>query len=115
MSALEYLILRNNSLTELPSKGDLFAGLPALREINLSKNALESLPSDVFSGLTALESLGLGDNPSLGTGLPETVFSGLTALAATLSERHRPRHDFPRAVLRAVGTDEHQTSTATGS
>ena len=52
----------------------------------LSDNALESLPEELFSGLTALTWLYLKDNAL--ESLPEELFSGLTALT-WLSERQR--------------------------
>ena len=41
---------------------DVFDGLSALEELDLSDNSLGSLPVDVFDSLGALEELDLSDN-----------------------------------------------------
>ena len=56
-----------------------FAGLTALEELNLGKNALTTLPADIFAGLTKLTHLFLRNNSSLTT-LPAGVFTGLASL-----------------------------------
>ena len=51
---------------------------PTWEKLNLSENALGTLPEDVFDGLSNLEKLNLSEN-ALGT-LPEDVFDGLSSL-----------------------------------
>ena len=75
---MEEIQLRRNALTGLPS--DLFSGLSALRVLVLSDNALTSLPSGVFSGLSALEELTLSGNAGLGPHLTGSAFSALGGL-----------------------------------
>ena len=76
LTALKTLNLDHNKLTALPD--DVFAGLTALKVLYLNDNKLTALPDDVFDGLTALEFLYLGNNEL--TMLPEDVFAGLTSL-----------------------------------
>ena len=76
LTALKTLNLDHNKLTALPD--DMFAGLTALKVLYLNDNRLTALPDDVFDGLTALEFLYLGNNEL--TMLPEDVFAGLTSL-----------------------------------
>ena len=57
----------------------MFAGLPALTQLQLNNNELETLPKDVFTKLPLLKLLTLYDN-DLDT-LPDGVFEPLTALA----------------------------------
>ena len=57
---------------------EVFSGLTALQTLDLWDNELSQLPSEVFSGLTALETLKLWGNAL--SQLPSEVFSGLTAL-----------------------------------
>ena len=68
--------LNSMNITALAA-GD-FAGLTALRELDLRYNRLTTLPAGVFDGLTALTGLGLGFN-DLPT-LPAGVFDNLTSL-----------------------------------
>ena len=79
--------LRNKGITSLKS-GD-FDGLPNLVSLFLDKNALTSLPEDVFDGLSSLKELRIGgyehintpsppENPL--TTLPEGIFDGLSEL-----------------------------------
>ena len=58
-------------MTALP-KG-VFLGLPYLRLLGLSHNALTALPGDVFRGLSNLQILYLHGNDL--TALPEGVFA----------------------------------------
>ena len=66
----------NNDLESLPA--DIFNGLTGMTHLDLSGNDLESLPADVFDGLTALTTLDLRNNDL--ESLPAGVFDGLTAL-----------------------------------
>ena len=63
-------------LTTLPS--DIFSGLSKLTTLGLISNQLNSLPSNVFSDLTKLTALNLRQNKL--TSLPSNVFSDLTKL-----------------------------------
>ena len=76
LTALKTLNLDHNELTALPD--DVFDGLTALKVLYLNDNKLTALPDDVFDGLTALDFLYLGNNEL--TMLPEDVFAGLTSL-----------------------------------
>ena len=68
--------LYGNTLEELPSMSSLECRRWLC--LQLSYNRLESLPPDVFSGLSSLEELNMGHNAL--TGLPKDVFSGLNSL-----------------------------------
>ncbi|MCY4331137.1 MAG: leucine-rich repeat protein, partial [Cyanobacteria bacterium MAG CAR1_bin_15] len=79
--------LRNKGITSLKS-GD-FDDLPNLVSLFLDKNALTSLPEDIFDGLSSLKELRIGgyehintpsppENPL--TTLPEDIFDGLSEL-----------------------------------
>ena len=63
-------------VTEL-STGD-FDGLASVRGVNLSDNALATLPADVFRGLGSLVELRLSDNRL--TALPANLFEDLSSL-----------------------------------
>ena len=76
LAEIRHLNLRNEALSTLKS-GD-FAGLTGLANLDLADNDLTALPADVFSILTALERLDLSRNRL--SSLPQDVFSGLTAL-----------------------------------
>ena len=76
LTALTTLELNFNSLSTLPA--GVFDELTALRELYLNANGLTTLDDDVFDKLTALTELQLHDN-SLST-LPAGVFDELTAL-----------------------------------
>ena len=71
-------------LTELLGENDLssldagvFSGLTALEYLGLSINDLSSLPAGLFTGLAVLEELDLADNDLTRTGLPAGLFSDL--------------------------------------
>ena len=66
------LDLRDRGLASLRS--DDFAGLAALRGMNLSGNRLTTLPVDVFSGMSGLRNLRLHQNDL--RSLPRDVFQG---------------------------------------
>ena len=76
LTALKTLNLFHNKLTALPD--DVFDGLTSLTKLNLDHNRLPGLPDDVFDGLTSLKVLYLNDNKL--PGLPDDVFDGLTSL-----------------------------------
>ena len=74
LSALGQLNLFNNNLDEtLPL--DIFAGLTTVDELFINRNNFASLPVGIFDGLMALANLALHDNPfTPGTGLPAGIF-----------------------------------------
>ena len=77
LPTLDLLDLGDNRLTEIPA--DL-SGLRRLRDLNLTRNPLKSLPSDPFAGMERLESLGLHD---IGLGdLPPGLLAGLPRLTS---------------------------------
>ena len=66
---------------EIPAlKSGDFAGLSAMRKLNLSDNLIQTLPTDVFADVSQLEELNLNQNSFTGGTLPQGVFSGLSAL-----------------------------------
>ena len=94
LTGLEVLQLQDNELTSLPgtvfsglrnlelnlSGNDLTSPLPAglfsglgYVNLDLSGNDLTSLPDGLFSGLSSVPDLNLGDNPDAGDTLPLTV------------------------------------------
>ena len=82
LTALTYLDLDNNSLSDLPA--GVFENLGAHVRADCADNSLSNLPAGVFDDLTALtatylsEPAGVFDN-SL-SDLPAGVFDGLTSL-----------------------------------
>lgn len=60
MKKLSQLSLCGNKLTDVQAAMDL----PRLRSLDLSRNAIETLPEDM-SGLKSLISLDLSDNPGI--------------------------------------------------
>ena len=68
------------SIQEIPvlKSGD-FEGLSNLDDLQLIDSGLETLPEDVFDGLTSLTHLFIIRNDDLGA-LPENIFDGLTGL-----------------------------------
>ena len=69
-----------SSLTEELRAGD-FEGLSGVTELTLLLNAFTSLPDDVFSGLSGLESLSMNLHRNL-MSLPDGIFSELTSLVS---------------------------------
>ena len=69
-----------SGLTEELRGGD-FEGLSGVTELTLLLNAFTSLPDDVFSGLSGLESLSMNLHRNL-TSLPDGIFSDLTSLVS---------------------------------
>ena len=76
LAGITSLDLREAGITSLAS-GD-FTGLSALETLGLFNNVLTTLPDGVFDNLAALTSLDLGNNDF--TTLPDGVFDSLTAL-----------------------------------
>ena len=88
MSGLTALVIFAHPFTTLPA--DIFSDLTALTGLNLGNNILfDTLPPNVFAGLSALEELSLNDN-ILDT-LPPNIFAGLAALTdLSLSDNNLP-------------------------
>ena len=57
-----------------------FAGLSTLTKLQMFNNGIHTLPTDIFTGLTALQELHLGASNFANGTVPAGVFSGLTAL-----------------------------------
>ncbi|XP_071493549.1 uncharacterized protein [Diadema antillarum] len=83
--SIEFLNLQNSMLGEIPN----VRNLTKLREIDLSSNAITSIPYDAFDGDIALETILLQGNGILT--IREEVFSGLPALT-TLNAEDNPVH-----------------------
>ena len=98
LTALHTLDLSNNALDHLP--GDLFEPLDAtLRTLKLNGNPLGALPAGLFDGLTGIRTLDLAD-----TGLaelPAGLFADLDRLETLRLVENRLRA-FPAAVLADV-------------
>uniref|UniRef100_A0AAR5PKM9 LRRCT domain-containing protein n=1 Tax=Dendroctonus ponderosae TaxID=77166 RepID=A0AAR5PKM9_DENPD len=75
---IEYLHLKNNAITQLPSAPSLDLQLPALRALDLSGNKIHTLPIEGFSALAQLRKLLLGKN--LLKKLEDGNFKGLARL-----------------------------------
>ena len=73
---MEELDLSHNALETLPES--LFGSLKAMTLLDLDGNRLDTLPAGIFAGLTALRTLWVADNEL--SNLLDTVFSGLSAL-----------------------------------
>ena len=72
----QFISLGRNKIPTIPVGA--FTNLPQLRDLFLNGNGLQSLPRDVFRGLTSLQSLDLSDN-RLGI-LPSGLFKSLSTL-----------------------------------
>ena len=78
LSNLGSLQMIDSGLETLPE--DVFDGLTSLTRLFIIGNDdLEELPEDIFDGLTGLESLHVSGNAALSE-LPEDIFDGLTSL-----------------------------------
>ena len=73
---MDSLALYKNELSGLPS--DLFSGVSSLSRLDLGNNNLGSLPSDLFFDLSSLSWLSLSFNKL--NSLPVGIFSGLSSL-----------------------------------
>ena len=89
------LVLSIREILVLKS-GD-FEGLANLDDLQLTDSGLETLPEDVFDGLTGLTSLYIVRNNALET-LPQGIFDGLTSLRA-LHLAENSLSDLPEAVF----------------
>ncbi len=94
LTALTYLWLGNNALSELPA--DVFSDLTALEDLYLNSNEFSSLSAGAFSDLTALQDLSLNHNALVS--LPIGVFSDLSALT-NLSLNHNALSSLPAGVF----------------
>ena len=81
--------------------------------MNLNNNALESLPADVFSDLTALIELQLDDNAL--ESLPDGVFSGLTALTYLTLEGNSTNPMELTVTVEKVGTNQVRAKVLAGA
>ena len=78
ISNLNSLLMIDSGLETLPE--DVFDGLTSLTRLYIIGNDdLEELPEGIFEGLTSLETLHVSGNAALGE-LPEGIFGGLTSL-----------------------------------
>ena len=78
ISNLNSLLMIDSGLETLPE--DVFDGLTSLTRLYIIGNDdLEELPEGIFEGLTSLETLHVSGNAALGE-LPEGIFDGLTSL-----------------------------------
>ena len=109
---LTYIALGDNpSLNSLPA--NLFAGLTRLATLGLANNGMTRLPEGLFSGLSELTSLGISGNAF--TSLPDGVFSGLTALA-TLDLRGNDADPLPLTVtVEKEGSDRVRAKVLAGA
>ena len=71
------LDLNRNAISSLPE--DVFDNLTVLKRLDLRYNNLTAVPSGVFDNLSQLEELDLGGNGL--TGLPDGIFDNLSQLA----------------------------------
>ena len=78
LTNLTRLWLRNNSLGSGTLPTNIFNGLMALTDLDLSQNALETLDATLFDSLTALTDLDLNSNAL--TELDSNIFAPLTSL-----------------------------------
>ena len=79
LTSLQWLYLYGNSLASLDE--DLFDGLTNLQRLYLHDNSLVSLDADIFDPLDdSLTDLALSDNDFSSNSLPADVFDGLTDL-----------------------------------
>ena len=91
----------------------IFSDLTNLRSLYLGDNRLSTLPDGVFGGLSKLKLLSLEDNQF--AALPDGVFEGLTSLAV-LSLRDNPGSPLAVPVnLEKVGTDQVKAVVPTGA
>ena len=96
------LVLSIREILVLKS-GD-FEGLANLDDLQLTDSGLETLPEDVFDGLTGLTSLYIVRNNALET-LPQGIFDGLTSLRA-LHLAENSLSDLPEAVFGGLASLE---------
>ena len=98
LTALHTLDLSNNALDHLP--GDLFEPLDdTLRTLKLNRNPLGALPAGLFDGLTGIRTLDLADTGL--SELPAGLFADLDRLETLRLVENRLRA-FPAAALADV-------------
>ncbi|PAV83404.1 hypothetical protein WR25_16135 [Diploscapter pachys] len=98
---LEILILKNNSLSELPIES--FSSLSKLKHLDISHNNLLSLNGKVFKGLNSLETLHLDFND---IELSSESFAGLPNLRR-LSISYNSLAFLPSDVFHTISTLQH--------
>ena len=97
LAGIEVLDLSNKGITEL-KVGD-FDGLTALFHIDLTENALETLPVGIFDeGLTKLELISLGNNNL--TSLPLGTFDGGLIKLRSLTMGQNELTSLPAGIFR---------------
>ena len=105
------VLFRGSGLVSLPE--GIFSDLTNLQFLYLGDNRLSTLPGGVFGGLSTLKLLSLHHNQL--TALPDGVFEGLTSLQA-LSLIDNPGSPFAVPVnLEKVGTDQVKAVAPTGA
>ena len=105
------LNLPRQRITALKS-GD-FEGLSNVDALDLTDNALETLPEDIFDGLTGLQLLHLQNNGL--TGLPAGLFKGLVSLEQLLLGSNEGAPFTLTAELEQRGDDAFVVKVAEGS
>ena len=109
LTSLQTLDLSGNALDHLP--GDLFEHLDAsMRTLKLNGNPLGALPAGVFDGLTGIRTLDLADTGL--TELPAGLFADLDSLQELRLVENRLRA-FPSAALADVAGTLQGCSCAT--
>ena len=94
--------MRGNGLRSLDA--NIFSSLSALEVLYLGdSNILSSLDADIFSNLSALEELYLNDNDL--SSLDANIFSNLSALKTLWLNRKRPQQSGCEYLLQPVGTE----------
>ena len=103
--------VQGSGLVSLPA--GIFSDLTSLEHLYLGDNRLSTLPDGVFGGLSKLKLLSLHRNQL--TALPDGVFEGLTSLQA-LSLSDNPGSPLAVPVnLEKVGTDQVKAVAPTGA
>ena len=105
------VLFLGSGLVSLPA--GIFSDLTNLQFLYLGNNRLSTLPGGVFGGLSKLKQLSLHHNQL--TALPDGVFEGLTKLEALLLTNN-PGSPFAVPVnLEKVGTDQVRAVVPTGA
>ena len=87
------------SIEEIPAlKSGDFEGLSNLNSLKMIDSGLETLPEDIFDGLTALHSLFIIGNDDLET-LPEDIFDGLTGLTTLTVSGNAALSELPEDIF----------------
>ena len=87
------------SKEEIPAlKSGDFDGISNLNSLQMIDSGLETLPEDIFDGLTALHSLFIIGNDDLGA-LPENIFDGLTGLTNLHVSGNEALSELPEGIF----------------